>query len=136
MPTLRGWALLGAGLALGVLWWFFGDPELLLTGVFFLTAQLVALVYVRLHVPSVDVGRRLAAAAVHDGDTTTVTLILRNRSRRSLRNLSLQDEVHRLGLAAFELARLGGGENATATYRVTCRPRGGVSGRAGRGNRC
>ena len=124
MPTLRGWALLGAGLALGVLWWFFGDPELLLTGVFFLAAQLVALVYVRLHVPKIEVGRRLAAGAVHDGDTTTVTLVLRNRSRRLLRNLTLRDEVHRLGLAAFELSRLEGSNSATATYRVTCRPRG------------
>lgn len=124
MPTLRGWALLGAGLALAVLWYYFGDPELLLTGLFFAGAVIFALVYVRLHIPAVSIGRRLASATVHNGDTTTVTLILRNGSRRSLRNIELSDEVKGLGLAAFELSRLSGGESATATYRVTCRPRG------------
>jgi uncharacterized protein (DUF58 family) len=124
MPTLRGWALLGAGLALAVLWWIFGDPELLLTSVFFIAAEITAVAYVRLHTPKLDIARRLASTAVHNGDTTTVTLVLQNRSPRPLLNIGVNDEVKRLGLAAFEIARLGGGEAASATYRVTCRPRG------------
>ncbi|MFV1961989.1 MAG: DUF58 domain-containing protein [Acidimicrobiia bacterium] len=124
MPTLRGWALLGAGLALTILWWVFGDPELLLTGTFFITAELAAIGYVRLHDPQLDIGRRLGSTTVHNGDTTTVTLVLRNRRRRALRHLRIHDEVESLGLAAFEIAKLMGDETASATYRVTCRPRG------------
>jgi uncharacterized protein (DUF58 family) len=124
MPTLRGWALLGAGLALIILWWVFGDPELLLTGTFFVAAELAAIGYVRLHDPQLDIGRRLGSTTVHNGDTTTVTLVLRNRRRRALRHLRIHDEVEKLGLAAFEIAKLMGDETASATYRVTCRPRG------------
>lgn len=124
MPTLRGWALLGAGLALLVLWWVFGDPELLLTGLFFIVAETTAVVFVHLHTPDMAIGRRLSMAVVHNGDTTSVSLLLHNRGRRTLRNVVVQDEVQGLGLASFELARLGSDEKATATYRVTCRPRG------------
>ncbi len=124
MPTLRGWALLGAGLALIILWWIFGDPELLLAGTFFIVAELAAIGYVRFHNPQLDMGRRLGSTTVHNGDTTTVTLVLRNRSQRPLRHLSIHDEVKSLGLAAFEIAKLKGHESASATYRVTCRPRG------------
>lgn len=124
MPTVRGWALLGAGLALVILWYVFGDPELLLTGSFFLLASIVGLFYIRLHQPTLGIGRRLGSAVVHNGDTTTVSLVLENRGRRKIRRLVVQDEVEQLGLAAFELAALAPGETATATYRVTCRPRG------------
>lgn len=124
MPTIRGWALLGAGLALAILWYVFGDPELLLAGIFFLLASLVGLIYVRTHRPNLGVGRRLGSTVVHNGDTTTVTLVLENRGRRRVRRLVVQDEVEQLGLATFELAALASGETATATYRVTCRPRG------------
>lgn len=124
MPTLRGWALLGAGLALALLWYLFGDPELLLTGVFTLAASLLALAYIRFHRPSLAIGRRLGSAVVHNGDTTTITLVLENRGDRTIRRLTVEDEVSQLGLAGFELASLGPGEVATATYRVTCRPRG------------
>jgi len=124
MPTIRGWALLGAGLALAILWYVFGDPELLLTGVFFLFASLLGLVYMRVHRPSLRIGRRLGSNVVHNGDTTTVTLVLENRGRRTVRRLVVQDEVEHLGRATFELAALAPGEMATATYRVTCRPRG------------
>jgi len=124
MPTLRGWALLGAGLALIILWWIFGDPELLLAGTFFIVAELTAIGYVRFHKPQFDMGRRLGSTTVHNGDTTTVTLIIRNRGRRPLHQLSIHDEVESLGLAAFEIAKLKGHESASATYRVTCRPRG------------
>ncbi len=124
MPTLRGWVLLGAGLALLILWWVFGDPELLLTGTFFVVAELAAIGYVLRHDPQLEMGRRLGSTTVHNGDTTTITLALRNRRRRALRHLSIHDEVESLGLAAFEIAKLMGEETASATYRVTCRPRG------------
>nr|PZN36006.1 MAG: hypothetical protein DIU67_01680 [Actinomycetota bacterium] len=124
MPSARGWALLGAGCAFFVLWWAFGDPELLLAGVFLVLAPLTAVAYVRLHSPRVRISRRIGSPAVHDGDTTMVTLVVDNLTRRAVPHLSLLDEVERLGVAGFELARLPRGERATASYRVTCSPRG------------
>jgi uncharacterized protein (DUF58 family) len=124
MPTLRGWALSGAGLALIVLWYALGEMELLLTGTALLLAQAVAIAYVARWRPDLEVSRRLASSTVHDGETTTVTLLLDNASKRSVSRVTLEDDVNRLGVAVFELARLKGGESATATYRVTCRPRG------------
>lgn len=124
MPTLRGWALSGAGLALLLLWYALGETELLLTGVFFLLAQGVALLYVRKRRPQLDVNRRLGSSTVHDGETTTVTLLVENLSRHALRYLTIEDDVNRLGVATFEVARLKKKESTTATYRVTCRPRG------------
>lgn len=124
MPTVRGWALLGAGLALTALWYIFGDPELLLTAAFLLIASVSAVVFVRLNNPQLGIARRLGSTTVHNGDTTTVTLILNNQSDRSLRRIEVRDEVKQLGIASFEVSRLHGREVATATYRVTCRPRG------------
>jgi uncharacterized protein (DUF58 family) len=124
MLTIRGWALLGAGLAIILLWYTLGDPELLLAGVFMSAVSLVALLYVRYHRPQISVSRRLGSTTVHNGDTTSVTLLVANRGERPVRNVSLADEVQGLGLAAFEIAGLMPGQSASATYRVTCRPRG------------
>lgn len=124
MPTTRGWALLGAGLALVVLWWLLGDEELLLAGIFFMAGTSGALAYVHLHQPILRIGRRLGTTAVHNGDTVQVTLTLRNLSARAVRNLSVIDEVETLGVASFELAGVEPHAVATATYRVMCRPRG------------
>ncbi len=124
MPTLRGWALSGAGLALIVLWYALGEAELLLTGLILVTAQIVAIVYVRLRTPRLEINRRIGSSTVHDGDSTTVTLLLDNLSRRSISHLTIEDDVNRLGVATFEVARLKRQESTTATYRVTCRPRG------------
>ena len=124
MPTLRGWAFSGAGLALIVLWYALGDPELLLAALFLVTAEVVALVTVRLRRSQLEVSRRLGSATVHDGDTTSVTLLIENHSRRAIGNISIEDDVNQLGVATFEVARLRKDESTTATYRVTCRPRG------------
>ena len=124
MPTTRGWALLGAGLALFLLWWLLGDEELLMTGAFLVIGLVVALLYVRLHRPALTVRRQLGTTTVHNGDTVQVTLSLHNQGRRVLRNLSVVDAVQDLGAATFEVSGIRPGETATATYRVVCRPRG------------
>ena len=99
MLTIRGWALLGAGLAITLLWYLLGDPELLLTGAFLSLVAGIAVMYVRYHRPRLSIGRRLGSTTVHNGDTTSVTLVLQNRGERPLRNVSLADEVHGLGAA-------------------------------------
>lgn len=124
MPTTRGWALLGAGLALVFLWYLLGDEELLLAGSLFILAVGVSMAYLRLHDLDVSVGRRLGNTAVHSGDMTQVTLWLHNRGHRVIRNISVVDDVERLGIASFSIAGVDPDRSVTATYRVLCRPRG------------
>jgi uncharacterized protein (DUF58 family) len=124
MPTVRGWALTGSGVALLILWYAFGDLELMLAAIFVLLLQLGALAYVKTRKPKLSIGRRLGSATVHDGETTTISLIVTNEGKRSAANLTIDDNINNLGTASFECARIAGGEQTTATYRVTCRPRG------------
>ena len=124
MPTTRGWALIGAGLALVALWYLLGDEELLLAGVALLVAVVAGLMYVRVNRPQLRVGRRLGAGAVHDGDTIQVTLSLDNPNKRPIRNLNLIDRVEDLGAAEFDIASIDPQEQVTGSYRVQCRPRG------------
>ncbi len=124
MPTVRGWALTGSGVALTILWYAFGDLELLLAAIFVFLLQIGALIYVKVRRPKLAVGRRLGSATVHDGDTTTITLLIENESKTSIGNLTIEDNINNLGTASFECAKIGRGEQTTATYRVTCRPRG------------
>ncbi len=124
MPTLRGWALTGAGLALFLLWLFFGESELLLAGSFLVLASALALLYVRIARPQLAIARHLSASTVHDGDSASVSVILFNSGTRSVSNVHIEDEVVGLGSALFGMARLRPGQKASASYRVTCRPRG------------
>ena len=111
-------------MALIVLWWLLGDQELLLAGGFCLLAQALAIGFVRVHRPTLRMGRRLGSTAVHNGDTVQVTLTLRNPGKRAVRNVTIVDEVEGLGVANFEVAGIAPESLATATYRVMCRPRG------------
>ncbi len=124
MPTSRGWALLGAGSALGILWWVFGDPELLLVGAFLVLAAVLATIYVRYHRPDLAISRRIGSPAVHDGEQTMVTLLVDNKANRRVPHMRMSDSVERLGVAGFEVSRLGARDRATASYLVTCSPRG------------
>jgi uncharacterized protein (DUF58 family) len=124
MPTTRGWALLGAGLALVVLWWLLGDEELLMAAAFAIVGVGASLAYVQLHQPVLRMGRRLGSTAVHNGDTVQVTLTLHNPGSRPVRNLTIIDDVEDLGVASFEVEGISAQTGVTATYRVLCRPRG------------
>lgn len=124
MPTTRGWALLGAGLALVALWWLLGDEELLLAAVFALFGVGIAVAWVHLHKPELRIGRRLGSTAVHNGDTVQVTVTLHNPGNRTVRNLSVVDDVENLGVASFEVDKIEAAVGVTVTYRVLCRPRG------------
>jgi uncharacterized protein (DUF58 family) len=124
MPTTRGWALLGGGLALVVLWWAFGDAELLLAGVFMVIAIALAVLVVRLRPPRLRTNRRLGPSALHSGETAMVTLVIENEGRAAQRNIVVSDQVEEMGRATFEIARLPPREAAAARYRVTCQPRG------------
>ncbi len=124
MVTDRGWAALGASLALIVLWVILGEVELLGLALLLILACGVALALVRRWRPEVIASRRLIPNLVHEGETAAVQVAVRNRGRRSLFNLVLEDEVSELGAARFVGGRLAAGETVAASYQIVCKPRG------------
>jgi len=124
MLTDRGWAALGASLALFVLWIALGEPELLSVGLLLSIATIVAFILVRRSDPKVAVTRRLSPNLVHEGEQTVVEASLTNTGTRRVWNLTAEDEVAGLGSARFAAARLAPEETATATYQILCKPRG------------
>ncbi len=119
----RGWAVAGGAVALVVLWVLFGEIELGVAAILLLAAVCVAVVFVSTSSPRLGVSRRTDPVTVHEGDHASVTLSLANRGR-TLRNVTMRDEVTRLGTAEFVVATVPRGEELTASYRILCRPRG------------
>ncbi len=124
MLTDRGWAALGASLALTVLWIALGERELLTTGVFLAVAAVGAWMYARFARPSIRVVRHLRPNLVREGDQTLVRSAATNTGRWSIYNPVIEDEVVDLGSARFATSRLKPGETSTGTYQILCRPRG------------
>ncbi len=122
MPTVRGWAALGAAAALALLWVGFGELEMLATGLFLAAATAAGVVFSRVGAPQAMVTRRLYPSQVHEGDHVVVEIDL--RSTRRSRNLTLEDSVHGLGVARFATAAAGSGQTLVARYEVLCRTRG------------
>ncbi len=122
MPTTRGWAAIGVSLALLGLWAAFGEIELLATATFLIAALIAGIAFVRILAPSVTLIRRLSPAQVHEGDHVTVDLSI--TARHHIRNLSLEDTVHGLGIAHFAAARVRSRSPVLARYEVLCRSRG------------
>ena len=122
MPTTRGWAALGAGVALVVLWVVFGERLMLAVGLFLILAIGGGLAYVRSTVPRVGVTRRLTPFQVHDGDRAVVEVTL--MTGRRIAQATILDEVSGLGTARFVADRIEPHDPMTARYEVLCRPRG------------
>lgn len=122
MPTTRGWAALGAGVALVVLWVVFGERLMLGVGLFLVMTIGSGVAYVRSTVPSVGVSRRVTPFQVHDGDRAIIELTL-STSRRIPQAIVL-DEVSGLGTARFVADRVEPHNPMIARYEVLCRPRG------------
>ena len=120
MPTIRGWAALGAALALLVLWFGFGEELLLAVAAFLLLAVGVGVVRVR-RTPQVAC---IGEAAPHRSTTAsgaiveiamssrrrTSTSMSRTWSTASARPGSLPNRRHRVPVVA--------------RYEMLCRPRG------------
>ncbi|MEN8112951.1 MAG: DUF58 domain-containing protein [Actinomycetota bacterium] len=122
MPSTRGWAALGAGVALIVLWVAFGERLMLGVGLFLIFSVAGGVLYVRSTVPRVGITRRLTPFQVHDGDRAVVEVSL-SASRRIPQAIVL-DEVQGLGTARFVADRIEPYSPMTARYEVLCRPRG------------
>jgi uncharacterized protein (DUF58 family) len=124
MLTERGWAGLGAGVALGILWIGLGELELLTSAIVLISGVGLAIIVSRLSSPEAAVTRQLRPNLVHEGDQASVAVRIRNTGRRALRNVVLEDTVSNLGSARFAIGKLGPGAEATASYQILCRPRG------------
>ena len=122
MPTTRGWAALGVGTALAALWVGFGEDELLAAGIFLVMATLGGVGFVRLAGPKVFLTRRISPPQVHEGDEVVVELTISTIKR--LRNLTLEDTVHGLGVARFAAAHTVPDRPLVARYQVRCGARG------------
>lgn len=122
MPTLRGWAALGAAFALAVLWIGFGERMLLAAGAFLLVAVVLGMLYVRRTAPRARLTRHISPIQVHDGEKAIVQLSL--VSSRRVHSAVIEDVVHGLGTASFVAERVDAREPMTARYEVLCRPRG------------
>ena len=122
MPTIRGWAALGAGGALVVLWVIFGERLMLAVGLFLILAIGGGMAYVRSAVPRVGITRRLTPFQVHDGDRAVVEVTL--TTSRRIAQATILDEVSGLGTARFVADRIEPHDAMIARYEVLCRPRG------------
>lgn len=122
MPTTRGWAALGAGIALAILWVVFGEQLMLATGAFLIFAVLAGVAYVRSTVPKVAVTRRIIPYQVHDGDRAVVELSV--TTSRRIAQAVVADEVSGLGTARFVANRIEPQDPTQSHYEVLCRPRG------------
>lgn len=122
MPTIRGWAALGASLALFVLWIGFGEELLLGAAAFLAVAVAVGVLYVRRGIPRVAARRSMSPVQVHDGDRVVVELELSTSSR--VAQMTAEDTVHGLGSARFIADRVDAKTPFVARYEVLSRPRG------------
>ncbi len=122
MPTTRGWAAVGAALALAVLWAGFGEDLLLALAVFLIAAVLGGMIYVRLAGPRLVLRREVNPSQLHDGERALVDLTL--QSRRKVFRVTVEDRVHGLGAAQFVADRVADGDLMAGRYEVLCRPRG------------
>jgi uncharacterized protein (DUF58 family) len=122
MPTTRGWAAVGAALALAVLWLAFGEDLLLALAVFLVAGVLGGSLYVRLAAPRLSLARTINPEQLHDAERALVDLSL--RSQRKVYRVAVEDRVHGLGSARFVADRISDGEAMAGRYEVLCRPRG------------
>ena len=122
MPTTRGWAAVGAAIALAILWGVFGEDLLLALAVFLIVAVIGGSLYVRLAAPRLALTRRINPEQLHDGERAIVDLGI--RSRRRVFRVTVEDRVHGLGAARFTADRISEDDAMAGRYEVLCRPRG------------
>lgn len=122
MPTTRGWAALGIGMALPILWVAFGELVMLAVAAFLILAVVIGIISVRAVTPRVRISRTITPVQVHDGDRAVVLVGL--VASRTIHSATVIDQVHGLGTARFVASRIEAGVPVEARYEVLCHPRG------------
>ncbi len=120
----RGWAALGAALALLVLWAVLGEVELAALSFLIVAAVLVGWLVTRRGTPDLTVSRRLHPTLVREGESVTVELVARSDESRRARYITIDDEIHGLGQARFRIGSLDPGAIYSGVYEVQCHTRG------------
>ena len=93
MPTGRGWAAFGTGIALWVAARFMGSPDLHMVAVGVFALPFLAALFVQWNRLRLDVRRELSAARVFPGTPVTVTLTVTNHGPGTVPFLLLEDAV-------------------------------------------
>ena len=122
MPTTKGWAALGIGMALPILWLAFGEHVMLAVATFLVLAVGIGVVSVRSARPNVGIQRTVTPLQVHDGDRAIVVVGL--VAGKPIHSATIVDEVHGLGTARFVASRIQANQRVEARYEVLCHPRG------------
>ena len=122
MPTTRGWAALGIGMAMPILWFAFGERVMLAVGVFFILAVVIGIASVRSATPSVRISRTITPTQVHAGDRAVVLVGL--VATKTIHAATVVDRVYGLGTARFVAKRIDANVPIEARYEVLCHPRG------------
>lgn len=125
--TLRGWGLAVAGVALVASGFLFGYPELAVLGGISLVAVVVALLHAALR-PELEVKRSVDPDRVSRGESSTVTLTIRNIGRFGAATLLAHDRCgwgrHSTATVPVPLLRLRHGRSTDVTYPVPTQRRG------------
>lgn len=125
--TLRGWGLAAAGVVLLGSGFLFGYPELAVLGGISLIAVVVALLHAALR-PELEVKRSVDPDRVARGESSTVTLTIRNTGRFGAATLLAHDRCgwgrHSTATVPVPLLRLRHGRATDVKYPVPTQRRG------------
>jgi uncharacterized protein (DUF58 family) len=126
MPSARGLAVFGAGIALWIAARFLGSPDLHIVAVGVVLLPLVAVAFVRWNRHRLLVTRRLSATKVVPGQRVTVDLEIENDSPVSTSFVLLEDHMPpSLGRPArLVLTGIPGRNSQRVGYSMVCRTRG------------
>jgi uncharacterized protein (DUF58 family) len=122
MPTVRGWAALGAALGFVIAWISFGEQLLLAAAAFLAIAVCYGVLSVRRSSIGVTIDRQVLPLQVFDGDHAVVTVTL--HVARDLSVVTVADTVAGLGTAEFAADRATPDDPLIGRYEVVCHPRG------------
>ncbi|WP_117215375.1 DUF58 domain-containing protein [Allorhizocola rhizosphaerae] len=125
LVTLRGWGVAAAGAVLLGSGFLFGYPELAVLGAIALTALLVALLHAALR-PELSVKRAVDPDRVERGDSSRVTLTIRNTGRFGAATLLANDRCG-TQTVPVPLLRLRRGKQTDVSYPVPTHRRGVVA---------
>ena len=126
MLTRRGWAAVAAAASTWVVARLIGSPDLHMMAVGILVLPLLALAFVRLSRPRLEVHRHLSTNRASLGSRVTVSVVVANHGRATTSFLLLEDAVpSALGRPARQVvAGIPPRREQTVSYALVCRQRG------------
>lgn len=126
MPTRRGWAVLSAGLSMWVAARLLGASDLHMMAVGLVALPVLAVVFVRVSNPRIDVRRHLSTGRASLGARVTASISVTNHGRTTTSFLLLEDSLPpSLGASPrMVVSGIPPRCDQTVTYSFACRQRG------------